>query len=262
LMVLLGWCFSQPVENTPPTLETGNTLALETGNVVSTGAMSGDSNMSWTINSWTLQNIQPTKDSVWTVIPKDKDIWAYLSEYLAWEWLSNKVIGKKLVRNDIIAISMGDVSVQWRCADYMSTDCINFILKDRKIIYSNFKSLIEKTNPWDGEVYRFTKNWILFSFWWGEWAACQWGSADRFTYVNLDSLKSFYSVLSRQDKWISPDPKDNMCENKNTKRTKTEILRFYQSNNDWNNEKKALPIQAKTTEEAFYKYYKLPQPKN
>gem|GEM_PF-5074183 len=53
-----------------------------------------------------------------------------------------------------------------------------------------------------------------------------------------------------------------MCENKNTKRTKTEILRFYKSNNDWNDEKKALPITAKTTEEAFYKYYNIPQSKD
>ena len=166
---------------------------------------------------------------------------------------------------------------QSSCSDYMSSNCIDFVIKDTTIIRSNAKDVIINKQqcekelsiswscqgyPWDGLVYRFTKDGVLFRFFWGEWVPCQWGGADRFTYVHFKEWKLLYSVLSWQDKWVSPDPKDTDCESKNTKRTKTETLKFYKSNDDWNDETKALPIQAKTTEEAFYKYYKLPQPKN
>lgn len=265
--ILLWWCFGTQ-DNAPSQTINSWEIIITTWDTVMSGWVD-----TWTVNT----DIQNTKDIVWTTIPKGEDIERFLSYYLSEEWLTGKVIGKKLARKDIITVSMWDKSVNWKCADYMSTECINFIIKNNIIIWSNSKPFIDSKKkceqelktiwscvwyPWDGEVYRFTDKWVLFRFSWGEWAACQWWWADRFTYVNFDDMKTFYSALSWQDTWISPDPQDDMCENKNTKRTKTEILRFYKSNNDWNDEKKALPITAKTTEEAFYKYYNIPQSKD
>lgn len=272
-MVFLGWCFGS--ENSDIALS----QPTNSWEIITT---TWDTVMSWWVDTWVINTgkqesitttpQQEVKDIVWTTIPQNRDTESFLSEYLAWEWLNKHDIAKQLSKNNIKVISMKKKD-QASCEWYMNTECINFIIKDKTIVRSNAQLFIKSTKrcdielkntwsceswwyPWDGTVYRFTAQWVLFRFWWGEWAACQWWWADRFTYVNFDEMKSFYSELSWQDKWVSPESNDKDCESKNTKRTKTEILRFYASNYDWNDEKKALLITAKTTEEAFYKYYK------
>lgn len=223
----------------------------------------------WIVN----ETITEIEDIIWRSIPKNQDIWSYLSDYLSWQGLSWYIIDKKISRDNIVALSMKhkDYSGE-HCADPdMISICINFVIQNETIIWSNAKAFIATSKqceidlkktwscanyPWDGLVYRFTNHGVLFKFWWGEWVPCaSWGD-DWFTYINIPSWKSFYSILSTIVKGISPDPLDELCNNKNTKRTTTETLKFFSSNYNRHDEREALPITAKTTEEAFFKYYK------
>lgn len=197
-----------------------------------------------------------------------------IKEYLSWFNITGYVIEKTLVSKDYKVFSINSSLDEESCNGYGYSKCINLIFKKDTIVYSNLsqkleadkrcqKELKDKWNcpsgdyPWNGIIYRLTKDWALFTFWFGEWVWCNGWWSDLFTYINFNTLKSLYSVLSRKTIGHSPDPKDDMCENKKTKIIKTTKLNFFKSNNDRNDSTKALNIKAKTTEEAFYKYYKI-----
>ena len=74
------------------------------------------------------------------------------------------------------------------------SDCVNFILKNNKIVYTNLNVIWKfdysnlSVRLWG--IYKITSNWVIFDshFWW--WGLCASSSHYSFTYVNFNSLKS------------------------------------------------------------------------
>jgi hypothetical protein len=288
--VFLAWCFGSENSDIAPSQPTSSWEITIT---------SWDTVMSWWVDTWVIntgiqESIQSTKDIVWTTMPKDKDIELFLIDYLSKKWFNNYKMEKIISKGNITAATMMKQEYIWNnfsCEQFWSSSCINFIMKDDNIIRTNLNecertttstwwagrwdcirqsllwSPIAATNEWDWLVYRFTNHGVLFKSSASNEDGCIKWSADWFTYVNLDSLKKIYSVLSkqeRQDWWINREygrcfanPDSNAKWN-----ITSETLVFFSSKDDREVHQKSLPIQAKTTEEAFYKYYKLPQPKN
>lgn len=279
LIVFLAWCFGSKNNDTTISQPTNSwEITITSWDTVMLGWVD-----TWVINTGIQESIQSTKDIVWTVIPDDENIEEFLSNYLKKLWRGDHKIIKSLSKDNIISISMykKDKWISDGEGVYFH-EFVNFIIKNNIIIRSNLSSYnkpeyIEcKDWQWNtasckaiykfdrGLVYRYTNQGILFKQF-EEWSMGGCGRANlyTFTYVNLDKEpKTFYSILSQNYVATSPDWMEN-C------KLEKEILQFFSSNNDeirltfsWGKkDERSLPIQAKTTEEAFYKYYKIPQPK-
>jgi hypothetical protein len=186
------------------------------------------------------------------------DVDAIVADHLAWFDIDEYSIVKRGEKDDYTVVSISQdldhkpvaSNDQAPCDTYGGSDCINIIISGDSLLYS---TLNDQTEEWS--FYRFTDRWILFKFSLWEWSPCNMWWAEYFTYLHLDSLKTFYSKLSTRGTGVSPDPADELCESDDTERTYVELLNFYASSADRDDETKAIETNVKTTEAAFLEYY-------
>lgn len=196
-------------------------------------------------------------DIVWQVIPTGQDITIFVSNYLKGQGIYNYVIEQQKKKWDIITISMKPHSDFW--CHFEAGWCIIFLLKDRTIIWSNATSYLECTinvscSSWHWRFYRYTDHGILLEIQNGEGLGCIDGITYTYQYINLKDLKTLWSTLDIIKQWTSPDPTDERCQNPKTVWKEAQKIEFFSSYENVRNGT-SLNIEAKTTEEAYYKYY-------
>jgi hypothetical protein len=262
----LGWC-SNSEQNTDTLSQ-----SIETGELVIINWNTFESSLieTWVIDIETQnspQDIEQTKDIIWTTISNDEDIWKFLSNYLKELWRGTYKVAKSISKNNIITISMHKENREMQNhEDDYSYGYIDFIIKDNVIVRSNiayWDELESKNWQWNifdrGLVYRYTDQGVLFkTFRLWEMGGCGHSNTYYLTYVNLErEPKVFYSIFEQHYEPTTPEDLDNSCI------LSKEILQFFASSNNTTDEldqsrrnNNSLPIKAKTTEEAFYKYYK------
>lgn len=193
-------------------------------------------------------------DIVWQVIPTDQDITIFVSNYLKEQGIYNYVIEQQKKKWDIVTISMKPNSDFW--CHFEAGGCIVFIIKNNTVIWSNILCRLDKNCNWGNwRFYRYTDHGVLLEIQNGEGLGCIDGITYTYQYIHLKDLKTLWSTLDIIKQWTSPDPKDERCENPKTVWKERQVLRFFSSYEDTRNSEKALNIKAKTTEEAYFKYY-------
>lgn len=211
------------------------------------------------VTSWVQEtaSIQVIPDIVWQVVPTGQDYLTFVSSYLKEQEIYDYIIEKQAKKWNITTISMKQDNDFW--CHFEGGWCIVVVFRDDQVIWSNAKNYLEcRFNEqciWGhGRFYRYTDHGVLLEIHNGEGLWCIDGITYTFQYIHLKDLKTLRSTLDIIKQWTSPDPQDERCQNPKTTWKETQSLKFFSSYAEFRN-RNPLPIQAKNTEEAYYKYY-------
>ncbi len=137
------------------------------------------------------------------------------------------------------------------CMGYWFSDCKNFILKDKIMIYDNLQT--EEDVWW---VYTVYDKWVVFynvKWWWtNDDTKIFWWWLYELVYINFDSLKRIYEDYTESFE-CKVDKKTNACL-KWTEKTETSKIFYDKPRSDSSRLK--LNLKATNMEDAYFEFYK------